>query len=342
MEIINPLGYPAWDDLVGSNPAGSFFHTTNWARVLKESYGYTPKYFTILTNGTLQALIPIMEIDSALTGRRGVSLPFSDYSEPFAENAENYRRLVEEVVRYGKKAGWKTIEIRGGEGPWKEARTYSEYYGHRKKLNSSEKELFTCLRTNMQRNVNKALKNGISVVFLKSADAIDVYYRLHCITRKKHGIPPQPRIFFRKIHEHILSRDMGFVALASYNNNVIAGSVYFHFDKQAIYKYGASNDIGRNYRANNLIMWEAIKLYSRNGYECLLFGRTECYNRGLRDYKMGYGVEEYGIKYYKYNIRKNKVMANSVFPHSYLNKTFRHIPIPLSRAIGELLYKHIG
>jgi len=32
------------------------------------------------------------------------------------------------------------------------------------------------------------------------------YYRLHCLTRKRHGLPPQPTGFFQKIQEHIIAK----------------------------------------------------------------------------------------------------------------------------------------
>ena len=33
----------------------------------------------------------------------------------------------------------------------------------------------------------------------------------------------------------------GFVILASHQDKVIAGAIYFHFGEKVIYKYGASN-----------------------------------------------------------------------------------------------------
>ncbi len=342
MDIVNPLEYALWDDRLSSHPAGSFFHTTNWARVLKESYGYTPTYFTISTNGALQALIPAMEVNSSLTGRRGVSLPFSDYSEPFAVDTEQYRDLVEHILRYATKARWRYFEIRGGDCPWPENKRSNEFYGHRLNLERGEKELFSGLRTNMQRNVKKATKSGVKVSFLNSMDAVEEFYRLNCITRKEHGIPPQPRGFFRKVHEHILSREMGSVALASCDGRFVAGCVYFHFGKKVIYKYGATDTEGKTCRANNLVMWEAIKRYREMGYSDLCFGRTERGNHGLRDYKLGYGTDEYALPYYKYEIDRARVVESDAAGPALLNKTWRHVPIPISRVIGNILYRHIG
>ncbi|GAB4367464.1 MAG: hypothetical protein Kow00128_11950 [Deltaproteobacteria bacterium] len=342
MEIINPLNDSSWDDLLESHPAGSFFHTSHWARVLQGSYRYTPKYFTILANGNLQALVPVMDIDSVLTGRRGVSLPFSDYSDPFAADEAQYRGLVEQVLRYGKGVKWRSLEIRGGVCPWPENKTSSRFFIHHLNLDRTEDELFSRMRTNMQRNVKKASKMGVKVTFLNSMEAVDAFYRLNCITRKEHGIPPQPREFFRKIHEHVLSRGLGTVALASYRDRFVAGCVYFHFGKKAIYKYGASDEEGKMCRANNLVMWEAIRTYRQKGYSELCFGRTESVNSGLRDYKLGYGTDESILPYYKYEILRHRVVERNHGGPGFATKTWQRVPIPLSRAVGNILYRHIG
>src|SRR3989337_2504869 len=75
LEIINPLVYPDWDKLVLSTPNYSFFHSSNWARVLSEAYGYKPLYFTEINNRRLKTLFPFMEVKSILP----VSLPSSTY-----------------------------------------------------------------------------------------------------------------------------------------------------------------------------------------------------------------------------------------------------------------------
>ncbi len=69
-ESINPIEYPGWDDLLLSQPDYSFFHSSHWARVLHDSYGYKPCYFSIIDNQKLSACIPVMEIKSVLTGTR--------------------------------------------------------------------------------------------------------------------------------------------------------------------------------------------------------------------------------------------------------------------------------
>ena len=62
------------------------------------------------------ALLPVMEVNRPLTGRRGVSLPFTDYCEPVVSHNDQFEEIFNYVTDYGKTNGWRYIEMRGGHG----------------------------------------------------------------------------------------------------------------------------------------------------------------------------------------------------------------------------------
>ena len=79
LEIFNPLDCAWWDELLRNSPGAGFFHSSPWARVLHEAYGYEPCYLASVEDSRFTALLPCMEVRSPITGKRGVSLPFTDY-----------------------------------------------------------------------------------------------------------------------------------------------------------------------------------------------------------------------------------------------------------------------
>ena len=113
--IVNPIEFPRWNESLRSLPGCSFFHTSSWAEVLHRSYGYQPFYFTIGEGEALSALLPCMGISSALTGKRGVCLPFTDYCEPLVSGAAQFQAMFAAAVAFGKSQSWKYLEFRGGE-----------------------------------------------------------------------------------------------------------------------------------------------------------------------------------------------------------------------------------
>jgi len=341
MKILDPTITEGWDEKVAALSGCSFFHSSAWARVLKGAYGYCPQYVVIEENGRFSAAVPLMEVKSLLTGKRAVSLPFTDYCEPLVPHAE-VTRVLDAIVHEGRKRGWRYIELRGGSELLGDSPASAWFYRHTLDLTPGTDALFKALRDSTRRNIKKAGKEGVEVRFEDTSESLREFYRLNCLTRREHGLPPQPWHFFEHLHEEILSKGMGAVALAFFRGNAIASNVYLHTNGEVIYKYGASDKAHQNLRANNVVMWEAIKLYAARGFKSLCFGRTEPENEGLRQFKSGWGTEESIINYYRYNMAANAFVPGPKTVSARANRIFSRMPIPALKAIGGLLYRHMG
>lgn len=340
IQIINPITYPNWDNLILSHPDYFFFHSSVWAKVLNEAYRYEPLYFTIFKNGGISSLIPFMEVNSFFSGRRAVSLPFSDYCEPLSNKETQFNHELSHIVEVGKKREWNFLELRGGANNLNDAIPCSSYFGHVLHFLPNEDQIFSSFKGNTRRNIKKAIREGVQVEISNCMESLREFYRLNSMTRKRHGLPPQPRLFFKKIYNYIISNNFGFIALARFHGETIAGTIIFHFGEKAIFKFGASDIRYQHLRANNLIMWEAIKWCRKNGYRSFYFGRTEPENMGLRRYKKGWGTEEYTIDYYKYDLTKDTFVTDSQKISAFQKKIISKIPIPLLKIVGSLLSRH--
>ena len=337
---VNPLKEPNWNEILPVHPDRSFFHLSEWARVLQETYRYAPCYFTLNEGGLVHGLLPIMEVDSWLSGRRGVGLPFTDLCNPLVPDASAFQQLMSEAVEYGAGRRWQYLELRGGRSLLPSARASQRYYGHELSLVDDEPGLFGGLKGSVRRAIRKAEKLGLTVEILKDLEAIREFYALQCRTRKKHGLPPQPFRFFLKIHEHILSREKGIVVLARQGRRTMAGAVFFHVGEQAIFKYGASDEARQGLRGNDLVMWEAVKYYAARGFRTLHLGRTSLMNEGLRRFKLAWGAREHIIEYMRYDLKLRAFVAGKDDAFGWYNRIFRLLPIGVSRLIGALVYRH--
>jgi CelD/BcsL family acetyltransferase involved in cellulose biosynthesis len=341
VSILDPLSYPSWDSLLETSDQATFFHTAAWARVLSESYGYKPLYFTMLDSGKLVGLIPVMEVDSWLTGKRGVSLPFTDICHPIADSAGTFQELLDAVVGYGRKAGWKHIELRGGSRFISRQPASAQHFVHTLDLSPDESTVRKRFKSNTLRNISKAERGGVEVAIERSHEAVAAYYQLHCGTRRHHGLPPQPWSFFEKIYRHIIATGQGFVSLASHKGQRIAGLICLYWKDQAIYKFGASDRASLNLRPNNLVMWEAIRWCCRNSIRGFHFGRTEPENDGLLQFKRCWGAAEDRFQYFNYDTRANGFVAGSTGRKTSYS-FFKLMPLPMLKLTGGLLYRHVG
>jgi hypothetical protein len=342
MEPVNPLEYPGWDELLLGSRTYSFFHSSLWARALHESYGYRPVFFADVKGSGMDALFPFMEVDSPITGRRGVSLPFTDYCEPIVPECGDVLGMVAEINSFGKGAGWKYAEYRCGNALPGGLPPSSTYLGHELDISGDEGSILSGFKDSTRRNIRKAEKEGVKVVISDSLDAVKSFYSLNCKTRRMHGLPPQPLRFFEAVHKHVMGRGHGAVALAHYKGQAVAANVYFSFGDKVMYKYGASDKAYQHLRANNLVMWEAIRHFAAKGFLSLCLGRTEQENEGLLQFKRGWGTKERPINYYKYDLRQGSYITETSKLRGFHNRVFANMPIPLLRLAGTLLYRHMG
>src|ERR1700693_4673560 len=78
--VLDPLRDPRWLELIKKHPAASVFHSREWLSALRLAYGYEPVVYTNCEpSAELTSGIVFCKVRSWLTGRRLVSLPFSDH-----------------------------------------------------------------------------------------------------------------------------------------------------------------------------------------------------------------------------------------------------------------------
>src|SRR5262249_29350567 len=91
---LDPLRDRRWANLLESNPRASVFHTSGWLEALRRTYGYEPVAYTTTPPGIrLTNAVVLSRVYSRITGRRLVSLPFSDHCEPLVDQPEDLKTL---------------------------------------------------------------------------------------------------------------------------------------------------------------------------------------------------------------------------------------------------------
>lgn len=340
--VVNPLEFSNWDALLANHPGASFYHGSAWARVLRETYGYNPVYFCRFSSGQLKQLLPVVEISSLWTGRRGVSLPFADYCPPLTTGEESLSELYAFAVEYGRQRNWRHFETRGCFAQWRGATPSLAFFGHVLHLEGGEAALSEGLDGAMRRGIRKSEQEGVRVEFGSTLEFMRVFYALHCKTQRHQGLPLQPIEFFENIAHHVLESGRGFVAVARREEQPLAAGVFFHEGHSVIYKFGANDREFKNLNANHLLMWEAVKHCVASGFTELNLGRTSLLNDGLRHFKLGFGAIEERMEYARYDFRRHAFVKNVDRAEGTLNMAFRCLPLPLLRLAGKVLYGRLA
>jgi hypothetical protein len=340
--IIDPLQRPDWDSLVEAHAGSTIFHGIGWARVLNETYGHVPMYVCRFDGGRLAESLPVMEVASRWTGRRGVSLPFTDACAPLCGQGAGGRDLYREAMDCGRRRRWKYLECRNHDGAWEGSSPSLEFYGHVIDLGIGVDRLFNGLDGAVRRGVRKAEAGGLKVEFSAEKESVRTFYNLHCGTRRRHGLPPQPFRFFENIQRHILGMGRGFVAIARMGNQPAAAGIFFYHGREAIYKFGASDSGLQQHRPSNLMMWAAMRRCAEEGLSTLNLGRTSLSNEGLRRFKLGLGAVEKRLQYARYDLLSRQFLVDVDRTEGWFNGVFSRLPLPVLRLAGAALYPHLS
>jgi CelD/BcsL family acetyltransferase involved in cellulose biosynthesis len=342
VERIDPFAKDGtWDNQVCAHNDHSVFHRSEWARVLVETYGHRPFYLRVLYNERNAALVPLMEVNSCFTGRRGVSLPFSDYTGVLWTDARQASSVYRALFEFASDQKWKHVEIRGARIPPVAAKPFQTYQSNLLDLSQGIESISRHVDPSVRTAIRKAERSGIEVSVEQSLEAMDAFYKLHGRTRRRHGLPPQPASFFRSIARNLVGAGLGSIVLAKLGGIPVAGAVFLHSAGRVIYKFGASDVEHWPLRPNQMVMWAAIRAFVEAGYQELQFGRTSPTDQGLIRFKRSWGSTSQALSYFRYGCRNNLWLVNKQPPSESYPLIFGHLPIVCNRLAGRLIYPHL-
>jgi CelD/BcsL family acetyltransferase involved in cellulose biosynthesis/L-amino acid N-acyltransferase YncA len=350
VRIVDPTTDSRWDEFVTGQENSTVFHTSAWARVIKETYDYLPQYHIVENeDGSVGAAIPFYLIRSKFTGRRLVCLPFSDYCWPLGSYQEDIQVLLnatKDELNTGKCAAT-YLEIRGCQSKALETQSGLEGYDYFTRyileLESDPEALKRRFHLSIRRCIQQAERRDVTVRLTSREEDMERFFGLHVATRKKLGVFPQPRAFFKSIYRHVISQNKGFLGIAEYKGKTVAGVVFLTYGDTLYYKFNASDEKYLQKRPNHLIIWEALKYACAHGYKYFDFGRCTPEEEGLRTFKTRWGAKEIALPYYYYPDRTG-VLNNTESGVEY--RIMRYLSYVTPRwvyaAAGSLLYRHIG
>ena len=294
--------------------------------------------------GRVVGALPLMEVRSWLTGRRAVCVPFSDTCGPIARDDAAHRSLIECGEALAKERGWRYLEIRNSVIPAGFAPS-ARYKLHVTRLVRDPEAVLKTFNQHSRRKLRKAETSRVRVTHRVDDDALCAFIRLNALTRRKHGVLPQPDSLFRNIQKGLLEPGLGFLGVATLDNEneIVAANLFLHWNGTVVYKYGASGERASAVAANYAVMWDAIRWGCEHGYSRFDFGRSDLDGEGLLQFKRGWGSEEIDLVYARRSsIAPRPESGNEPGFQDRLKPVISKMPLSLLKIIGGRAYPHVG
>jgi hypothetical protein len=282
-------------------------------------------------------------VESWLTGRRLVSLPFSDHCAPLADQPADLAEVCLFLRAQLGKERWKYLEIRpraaAAEGLPGLACS-QVFYLHTLDLRSPLEPLFRSFhRKSVQRRIRRAEREGLTSEVGRSETLVRKLYHLLLLTRRRHHLPPQPLAWFRNLVASL--GDALNIRVVSKEGRPVAAVLTLHFGGTVVYKYGGSDADLHHLGGMPLVLWQTIQDAKARGAVALDLGRSDCENQGLITFKEHWGAVRSSVAYRRWPAGASE-RAAAGWARRLAGKVFTHLPDPLLRATGEALYRHLG
>jgi hypothetical protein len=343
--IDDPVHDPRWSELLGRHPSASVFHTPAWLEALRRTYGYQPVAVTTSHGAQIENGLVACRVRT-WGSTRLVSLPFSDHCEPLASPTER-QELVAGLVDVAHARRWGTVELRPRSGDIPGARTMSgglhqgrTYFQHDLDLNPGLAQLFAQFHhSNVQRAIRRAEREGVTHEAGTSDEQLHAFFRLLRMTRRRHGLPPQPMAWFRNLRD--AARQQLTIHVARHDGRPIGALLMLSFRHSLVYKYGGSDASRHSLGAMPFLFWHAIQAGKAAGATTLDLGRSDRDQPGLIAFKDHLGARQSLLTYYG-----AAVHSTSRPGRAWVNRTAGRLVSTLpDRALdlaGRLLYRHLG
>ncbi len=257
------------------HPDSSIFHTPGWLEALARTYAYRPIAYTTSPGGKdITSGQVFCDIDSWVTGRRLVSLPFSDHASLLLENQNDLQELGSFLQEKVDRKVYKYVEMRPQASP----RTATEpfagsklFYSHRLSLKGDLESLFRSFHPScVQRKVRRAEREKLDYTEGRSEKLVQQFYRMLLRSRRRYGLPPQPISWFRNLVTCLGSNLK--IRMASRNGTLICGIITLTHKKSMVYKYGCSDPKQHKLGGMALLFWKAIQEAKNCGLRRIRYG----------------------------------------------------------------------
>lgn len=347
-DCIDPLRDPRWGAFVQKNARASLFHSTAWLQALADTYQYEPvAYTTSPRSGELENGFVFCRVRSWLTGKRLVSLPFSDHCEALVDSAEDLDAIMGAVEQECRLSQWRYIEVR----PLRRLEFQTSlhcgnvpYTFHQLDLAPDLGTLFSnCHKSSTQRKILRAEREGLRYREGTTEDLLKIFYRLHATTRKRHHRPPQPWKWFVNLIAGF--GDALKIRVAFKGERAVAAVITIRHKETMVYKYGGSDPQFNHLGSMHFLLWNSIQEAKAAQLERFDFGRTDIDQPGLITFKKRWGSAQSELVYERYS-RSDQAAHVFESSHDWKSRVARslldHVQPTFLSVVGRALYRHVG
>lgn len=339
---IDPVIDPQWRTLI-ENRHSSVFHTPEWMQVMIDTYGMNfSAYLVVDEDQQPVGGVPFAHVDD-IRGHRILTLPFSDYCDPLVDEPEHWEAVADLLTRQGCPV---TVRCLHNSLPLNDERFQvgKQAMWHSMDIRPDTDTLWSDIHSSARRAIRKASQNDVEIRIADSEADLRAFFDIYVGLRKyKYRLVAQPYTFFQNIWKQFVEPGNGFLLGAYYKGQLIAGIFFLEWADTLCYKFNASHPDYLEFRPNNLLLWEGVKLGKDKGLQNIDLGLSDLDQDGLIRYKSQFAKDMKHISFLQHRPAgmpefAYTKQASSLLPQLTDLFTDESVPDEITEKAGALLY----
>ena len=333
-----------WDEFVRRHPDASIYHLSDWARILKRAFGYVTKSLAIREgDGRIVAVVPLFEV-RAFASRRLVAVPFRDRGGVLGTSPESERAAYIAARKAVSDTGASSVVLKSctavnEDMARAEGFSVSKYWVH-SVMPLRKGDLWKRVGKKNRNMVRQGEKHGLTFEWRRGPEHTEVWHQLHRATQSRLGVPVFPRVLFEAMLDE--GREWARFLVILSPEGPVAGGLFFDFAGCYVYGYSASTSLGQEVRANDLMLFEALREAERSGAHSFDFGSDSPKQESLLAFKQKWGALQSLTTVLSIPGSNEERNDSSAGLYSLARGVGRLLPAPLWAALTSPLVRKLG
>jgi FemAB-related protein (PEP-CTERM system-associated) len=334
------LSAQRWDEYVQHRPAATGYHLSSWARVFNKAFGHETRYLAAESGGEIVGILPVVVFKSRFLRRFSVSLPFVNYGGVVADTPEVERALVEAAIDETRAMGGEYLELRHTRQMFPSYPSKQHKVAMVLPLKENEEQQWTALDRKIRNQVRKAEKSQLCAT-IGGAELVDAFYDVFAHNMRDLGTPAYGKAWFQQILANFPDNARVFCVWRG-EQPIAASYVFWHGDTVEVPSASALRAFNP-LCPNTLLYWEMLKFAAGRGFRNFDFGRSTP-GAGTYDFKRQWGAQPHPLTW-EYWLASGDDELPDFSPQNprvqWAIEVWRHLPVPVTRAVGPLVVRNI-
>lgn len=328
-----------WNEFVFASPDATFFHRVEWRDLMQRIFRHRTHYWLAERGREIVAVLPLVEVKSALFGHALTSLPFAVYGGVAGNDAEAVYALEAAAEELAQKVGVQHLEYRNLHERHSEWPKQDLYVTFRKEIQADDEANMQAIPRKQRAMVRKGIKNG-----LRSAvdDSADRFFALYSDNVLRHGTPALPKKFFEALLQ-VFGKDCDIMTVTTDDGKPLSSVLTFYFRDEILPYYAGDDVAARDLAANDFKYWELMRHAALRGCRIFDYGRSKV-GTGPYHFKKNWGFEPVPLSYEYRLFKRDSVPQNNPMNPKYraFIALWKRLPLGVANWLGPVLVRNLG